>query len=356
MFESYRKLFTRHIQHAWFRINQELLDGRLARPVFAISEGENKLGSWQSTTRTLSLSADLLMNWSELEIEETLKHEMAHQFADEVLEANRHPDETAHGSGFRYACELLGISHSARLVSRENASPILSKIRKLLALAESPNVHEAEAAMGRARTLMDRYELDLGVRDHDFCYAFLGEPVKQRSSIRQRIASTLVTFFGIELVWIPSRLVHSDKKVWLMEICGTRTNLEIAGYVYDYLLHELQLLWLAHQRQHPLLKGKGPKRDFQMGVMRGLREKLEQEEGEPQSSGTRELVLIKQEKLKAFYNNRHPNLSSGRRLTVRLSASFQAGLAEGRNLDIRRGIKAGEQSTRGGTKRLGSGT
>jgi len=356
MFESYRQLFTRHLQAEWSRINAESLGGRLKRPVFSILEGDTRLGTWNADSRTLSISAELLLKGSEHEIEETLKHEIAHQFADEVLEANRHPGELPHGSGFRYACDLLGISHSARLVTKEQASPILSKIRKLLALAESPNVHEAEAAMARARTLMDRYELDLGLRDHDFCYNWIGEPIGQRSAIRRSVASLLVTFFGVELVWIPSQLIHSDKKVWIMEICGTRTNLEIAGYVFDYMMNELQFLWLSHQRRHPLLKGKSPKRDFQLGVMRGLREKLSKEEGEPQSSGTRELVLIKQEKLKEFYHDRHPNLSRGRAFTVRHSASFMAGLAEGRNLDIHRGIKAGEKATRGPTRRLGSGS
>ncbi|MDJ0841290.1 MAG: DUF2786 domain-containing protein [Acidobacteriota bacterium] len=352
MFNNYLRLFTRFLQDNWEAVNREAFNGRLKRPVFSISEGRGVLGSWDRSTRTLSISTYLLMNFSILEILETLKHEMAHQFADEILDADKDPAETAHGGRFRYACDRLGISHSSRLATKGQVPPILAKIRKLLALAESPNVHEAEAAMTRARALMERYELDLGVRDHDFCYAYLGFPRKQKSSVERFIASVLLRFFGVELVWVPSSLLHPERRVWLIEICGTSAALEVAEYVYDYLRLELELLWRAQQYRNPMLKGRSSKRDFQLGVMQGLFEKLEAEEAAATTPAEgRQLILLKRDKLREFYNDRHPRLRKARAFTYRETDAYHAGVAEGKNLDIHQGIKG----RKGGTRRLGSG-
>jgi hypothetical protein len=98
-----------------------------------------------------------------------LLHEIAHQFADEVLGAF---GESPHGLQFQKACHLLRANPRA-----SEAYPLLDdrvkadglrpedktflRIKKLMALATSSNLHEAEAAMAKAHALMAKHNLHL---------------------------------------------------------------------------------------------------------------------------------------------------------------------------------------------------
>src|SRR5207248_891299 len=78
--------------------------------------------------------------------------------------------ETAHGPRFRAVCERLGIDGAASGVPQSRSVPgsveatrkMADRIARLLALAESPNVHEAEAAMAAAQRLLLKHNIELG--------------------------------------------------------------------------------------------------------------------------------------------------------------------------------------------------
>ncbi len=339
MLSSYANLFVRFLTRSWEELNRNHLGGSLKPPVFHISESGRQLGSWTAETRTLAIAAKLLLRHANHEVLDVLRHEMAHQYADEVLGAGRE-GETAHGQGFRHACQLLGVDHHASMRPSSEPSPILVRIRKLLALAESHNEHEASLAMARARELMDKYELELGEEPTEFCYLYLGEPRKQRAAVDQLIANALVRFFNIKVIWIPSHMVLDQRAVWLLEACGTQTHLEVAEYVYLYLRRELENLWQRHRLVNYRIKGKTHKREYLLGVMRGFIDKLAEVQ-EPQVPG-RELVLMRQAQLLNYFRDRHPNLRSGGRLSWRESETFKAGFAKGRELEIRKGVKRGK--------------
>jgi hypothetical protein len=354
MMFSWQQVLTRFLVTSWHGINGEYFQGRLQPPVFSISNSEKQLGSWVKDTRTISISGDFMLLRGEIEIIDVLKHEMAHQYADEILGADH---ETPHGSGFRHACRLLGIHHAARMAVKADPSPVMERIRKLLALAESKNVHEAEVAMSKARQLMEKYELDVGEREEPFYYQYVGEPRKQKSAVAQFIAGTLSRFFHVQVVWIPTTLLATERKVWLLELSGTQTNLEIAAYVHDYLERELHWLWLNHKRRRPWLKGKTPKREYQLGVMKGFMDKLREDQERADTATGHELILLKRERLERFMRERHPYLRGGGRLKYRRSETFNAGFEQGRSLRVDKGVKKGDGKERGiaGHKRLGSG-
>ena len=355
MLPAYRRFFTEYLIRMWRGINGNHLQNGLEPPVFQFSESTRRLGSWQRETRTISLSWKLLMHASEHEVEAVLKHEMAHQYADEVLRAADHAGETPHGSAFRHACALLGIESYARFGIQKKASPLLDRVRKLLALAESKNIHEAELAMTRAKQLMEKYALAPEPAHQEFHYLYLGQPHKQKGLPTQLLAGLLVRFFQVEIVWIPSETARNRDRVWLMEALGTLENLEVAEYVYDYLQRELDWLWKAHRKRNPRLKGKGPKRDFQVGLLKGLVEKLGS--NEPASEPGRALIRLKREKIRAFVTQRHPRLYSGRKASYRLNDTYAAGFQKGKSLEIRKGIKEGGTTKNiGSTRYLGSGS
>jgi hypothetical protein len=349
MLSSYQKLLLGHIREIWHRCNEEHLGNALTPPVFTLLPTKHTLGHWKRNAREIGISESLL-NHSMLELEHVLKHEMAHQYADEVLEASTQHQETAHGSGFRYACTKLGIGHYAKFHPKGEPPPILRRITKLLQLAESQNVHEAEAALAKARTLMEKYELEIGLDNTEFCYEYLGKPIAQKNMLYRAIGGTLSQFFNVELMWIPTQQISTGKNLWQLEAMGTAANVEIAQYIFWYLHNELEYLWLQLRRKDPNIKGRSLKRDFQYGVIRGLNEKLAQEraaEAEHYASSSKELLIIKRERLEGFSVERHPHRRASRRGTYRKSDAYYSGVEEGRKLELNKGIKPQKQKLLG---------
>ena len=343
MFEAYSRLFHRVLSDNWHTINDLILDGALKPPVFLVNESKTQLGFWRKSDRTLCVSSQMFLYHSEIEMVEVLKHEMAHQYADEVLGLQT-GDEKPHGSAFKHACMRLGINSAASMIPHTKPHPIMDRIRKLLALAQSENEHEAAQAMRRAHQLMNRYELELD--DHQegaIYYKYLGTSHKQKSSTMQFVSTLLVRHFHIMVIWIPSRLVTNDKKRWMIEASGTKENLEIAEYVHDFLLREIEILWEKHRRKHRV-KGKSNKMDYQTGILKGFMDKLDEEVAENEAPQTRELIHIKQERVKEFLYERHPNRKSGRRMTYRNNEIFKAGHAQGQQLNVRKGLYQGKKA------------
>src|SRR5690606_18958374 len=118
-------------------------------------------GRWVAEERTIEISRKLLVDHGWGALVEVLKHEMAHQFVDEVLGL---ADEAAHGPAFRQVCAERGFDARASGVPNaaqsDAQSRVLERVAKLLALAESPNEHEAQAAMNAAQRLMLKYNLE----------------------------------------------------------------------------------------------------------------------------------------------------------------------------------------------------
>src|SRR5262245_34351803 len=139
-------LALREIKSEHRNLNGLLFGERLACPSFALSDAKGRLGQWLSSSRTIELSRELLIDLSWGTLVEVLKHEMAHQYVDEVLGVR---DEAAHGPAFRRVCSERGIDARASGAPRageQEAAPeernALEKISRLLSLAQSSNEHE----------------------------------------------------------------------------------------------------------------------------------------------------------------------------------------------------------------------
>ncbi|MES1207666.1 MAG: SprT-like domain-containing protein, partial [Pseudomonadota bacterium] len=143
----------------WAEVNQNHFRGRLRRPVFALSNTDRRLGAWDGGTRTLSISRALVLDQPWTVVREVLKHEIAHQFVDEALGVR---NQTAHGPAFEAVCRQHGFDATARGLPGDgggsapgagagdggtgaagsgHTSPVLRRIARLLALADSPNQH-----------------------------------------------------------------------------------------------------------------------------------------------------------------------------------------------------------------------
>jgi len=174
----------RALAEAWNTLNENYFKGALRRPQLVLVDNAARLGEWRSGSRTIALQRAFVFDQAWGVVVEVLKHEVAHQYVSEML---GDPDGGPHGPSFRAICDRLGIDGRTSGVPAAGVGPapaeaearILGRVAKLLALAESANRHEAEAAMARAQELMLKHNLEapssIGAR-RGYGFRHLGAP------------------------------------------------------------------------------------------------------------------------------------------------------------------------------------
>jgi hypothetical protein len=332
----------RELAETWREINGNHFRGKLRSPVFTLSEVGSRLGQWHSATHTIAVDRTLVCERPWSVVREVLKHEMAHQFVEEILHVR---DQTAHGPAFADVCRRFGIDSAASGMPAapaggDGGSPVLRRIARLLALAESPNVHEAEAAMKTAQRLMLKHNIDAGVAVAREGYAFvqLGVPRRRVEAAEHVLAGILARHFFVEAIWVPSYLPSEGKSGRVLELCGTLSNLEVAAYVHGFLLETAARLWREHKRQHGIASDQ-ERRRFQAGVMSGFDEKLRAGVQESRREG---LVWVGDPGLEDYLHQRYPRRSGGGSVGVRLTAAYEHGRTAGRNIVLHKPVKEGQ--------------
>lgn len=326
----------RAVAREWEGQNHGRFRGALRRPVFRLVDSTARLGTWDRARREIALSRVLFTRgWGA--VLEVLKHEMAHQYAHEVLGA---VDESAHGRAFREVCARFGIDPRASGEPRpaEVEDRVLRRVTRLLALAESPNVHEAQAAMRAAQDLLLRYNLDAPAARHDVAWRHLGSPLARLYEPDRILAALLTTHFFVECIWVSVYLPEADRYARQLEACGTPENLEFASYVHDFLRGTGDRLYAAQGRG--LRGGRGA---FLAGLFRGFHEKLDE-----QAKGQREagLVWVGDPAVRAYLRDRHPHVRTLRGTGVRRTDAWEEGRAAGRELVLHKPVR--ERGTGGG--------
>jgi hypothetical protein len=337
-----------HAARTWDELNALHFARTMKRPVLAFSELQSRLGQWDSRARTLSLSRAMLQNEPWSAVREVLAHEMSHQFVDEVLGIH---DETAHGPAFQRICAERGFDAAARGLPRTGREasaedPLLRRVSRLLALAGSANVHEAEAAMNAAQRLMLQHNLDLAAAEARRGYSFLvlGTVKARHEAWEQLLAGLLSQHFFVDVIWVLSYDVATAREGRVLEVCGTSSNLEVASYVHAFLGGTAERLWRDHKRQAPAESTAGRERGrFFLGVMAGFDEKLRTSRKESQEQG---LVYVGDPALKEYLARRHPRRTSGSGLRFHPTDAYKAGHAEGRRLVLHRPVN-GQTTHRG---------
>lgn len=328
----------RTLAESWDEINYSHFGRKLRRPVLALHDGQGRLGQWNGARSELSLSRALVWEQPWGVVLEVLKHEVAHQFVDQVLQAH---DETAHGPAFESVCRQHGIDPAARGLPRtaegaDDEHPILRRIARLLALASSPNLNEAQAAMSQAQRLMLKHNIEAATATarRGFEFRHLGLPRRRIDAAEQILASILSEHFFVEVIWVPSYLVREGRAGTVLEVCGTRANLEVASYVHGFLTEAAVRLWRDHKIAQRL-KGDRERRRFVLGVMMGFSEKLQ-----VHATGTRleGLIWRGDPELVDYLQRRHPHRRGGRRFGYRRTATYEQGRRAGRGIVLHRAV------------------
>jgi hypothetical protein len=329
--------------------NRERFGGRLLPPVIRLSDSTTHLGRWHSATRTLELSRTFVLGRPWLEVTSVLEHEMAHQYVDEFLRVR---DETAHGETFRRVCAERGID--ARAAGAPSAGEagaaadpgraggeadrVLERIRKLLALAGSPNQNEAEIAMRKAHELMLRHNIETIAERAERSYEVrhLGDPRKRGTRVESDVVGLLSEFFFVKVIRVPVYVPRLGRSGQVYEIAGTHANVEMASHVHAFLLATAERLW--NDNRHDVRVRNGRDRlAYQSGVVRGFREKLLSERNGLNKTG---LVWVGDRSLDRFYRARHPRITT-RRHSVRMNGAHAAGREAGRTVVLHKPVAHG---------------
>ena len=271
---------------------------------------------------------ECLMHTSKEQLENVIKHELAHYITWIKYGASILP----HGVEFRAFCQKLGWSeevYSATICLEESVkasdeeSSVCRKVKKLMALASSSNRHEAELAMIKSQQLLLKHNMEFThIADEDDEPVFLRRVLKQkRENAKMRsIARILETFF------VACVYNRSDEYIYL-EILGSAANVEVADYVACVLQVEMDGLWSTAQKEANL-RGAVAKNSFFLGLARGYCDKIQALKKEyTRDESTALMVIEKQLKCakSMAYTHLSKSYSSGRHSAQASSLGEQMG-------------------------------
>ena len=337
--------WTRALYRWWEHYDREYLRQALRRPQIRLGEGRTQLGSWDPALRRITISRRHILDDPWHEVMETLRHEMAHQYAGEVLGADGEPP---HGPGFREACRRLrcdGEADTRPAADRpEPGGRVVERVKKLLSLAGSPNENEARAAMDKARRLLLKYNVDLVEADGErgFTRRRLG-PVKGRhASWELWLAMILNDFFFVEVLWARSYAAGRDLEGTVLEVYGTPANADMAEYVHGYLTWLVRSLWDDYRAQRSL-EGQRERMRYWAGLLQGFHDQLSRgrRAGSAAGAASEELVWKGDARLRAYYRYHNPRVVTRQSAGVAATEAFDHGVEAGRRIRLRRPLSGG---------------
>jgi len=318
------------------------------KPLFSMKCMKSRLAYWAPEKHEICFNRHFVLNHPWDSIREVLHHEMAHQFTDQVFQVFNEPP---HGFMFQKACHLLRANPKAsghyktlreRVLSEslETDDKIMLRIKKLMALSESSNQNEAQAAMTKAHELLSKYNLHLLKNtDHrHFESIFIGTPSLRHPREEYFIANILQDFYFVQGIWVSTYVVHKKKMGRALEISGTVQNIQIASYVYDFIKQYIHSKWINYNKDGSLNRYR--KSDFAVGIIEGFRLKLESEKKiKLKTSDSVYPVKVEDPLLTHYFSNRYPYIHRFKKNASDHHATiFNDGKKIGKKMVIYRGI------------------
>jgi hypothetical protein len=337
----------------WDRAAAELeppIREQFHKPLFGLKDLKNQWGQWDGRKRLIGLSRNLVRDHSWDAVREVLFHEMSHQLADEVLGSG---DETPHGRTFQRACALLRANPAASGTARpldervpgkpkRSEDAIMNRIKKLMALAQSDNKHEAEVAMAKAHQILRKHNIELSKEPHYHKYEsiFLGRPALRHFREHYYLSALLQDFYFVFCIWVPAYVLEKGKMGNVLEVTGTPQNLKIAGYVYAFVQRFIDTQWNQYNKSKSFTRYR--KTDFAVGIIQGFSSKLmsnntghTRKKNDPNA-----LVPTGDVQLKEYVRNKYPRIAhiKGRRTRAHQEV-LRDGIGIGKKMVISKGIE-----------------
>jgi hypothetical protein len=323
------QLLLHALMQEWRSIAWQYFHPYLKAPQLDLSDASSFLGRWEAKTRRITLARSLIYQQPWSVVREVLKHEIVHQYLEEIL----HIQESPHGPSFQRLCARIGADPNPTGIPKasQEENRILQRIHKLLALAGSPERHEAQAAAVAAQKLLLQYNLSL--QNPSYSHRIVGPWRKRRDRWELVLAGILTGHFFVEAIWLSSYSIKESNWGSELELTGTHSNLEISAYVWDFLVHAAEAEWSRYRAARGI--GNKDRRSFLTGVMHGFRTKLEEQGRKNQQEG---LILAKDVGLLDWYHRRHPKIQTRTSSGFDPNAAYQQGVETGKNVVLNKGV------------------
>lgn len=232
-------------------------------------------------------------------------------------------------------------------------SPLVDKIAKLLRLSASPNQHEAELALSKAKQLAVENDIDLASVSTDTMpeEAYEQDTVtfgKRKPITGKFVIWVIESHFNVSIVGSGSR--DEGKRI---NFIGKTSDIQIAIYVFHFLSQTFMSLW--HKYQDDTNCSARSRGSYFYGLYQGLDEKLKEATAQTESAKFNELaaqrgadasseiknayalmVVSNKKKLSGAVEKFYPRLRTTR-TTVRLSndSALSQGRIDGRKIEIK---------------------
>lgn len=176
---------------------------------------------------------------------------------------------------------------------------IVEKIKKLLALSESSNEHEAQIAMLKAKELLVRYKLSLKeVKEFKIYDSKIKEKVSSvsftKAKWKSELAELIADNFGC-YQYFKTRYSHT------IVFFGREEDIAVCNIVLEYAIDCINsaVKRLKYQYTRDGYYTKGLENDYAMGFIDGLKKEFEKQKRANQEWG---LVLVKDNEVVETYN------------------------------------------------------
>lgn len=300
------------------------------------------LGYFASENFQIGLSKSLISEPEE-RVLNVLRHELAHYYQF-LLHGHAVRD---HGPEYRAICRQFfwdeKVSSAKEKISQRSVeiaaaeTEVLGKIKKLLALSNSENPHEAEAATIKANDLMAKHQLsslpDLSEDSEDEYFLKRVLSAGRLNSKIQAIADIVETFFV-------ASVFHQDQEGCHLEVLGSKEQVEIADYVAKFLSTEFETLYKKAKRDHGL-SGARAKNNFFLGIAKGYLNKHQTDLAPVYQKSLVTSKQIQREVINRIYGGTRSSYSK-RSLDPK---AFGRGFRAANDLKVRKGLKQ-NQGTR----------
>jgi hypothetical protein len=158
-------------------------------------------------------------------------------------------------------------------------SPILERVKKLLALSQSDNVNERDMAIAKANALIAEHQIDLVLlesTDTSKPEVFDEQVVEmgRRMPVESKfIAWLLKAHFRCDVLF-GSKWMGSGR-VRTFDIIGRKSDAEFGRWLVGYLREEFNRRWDYYRKSHDVPAGE--RNTFLYGLYSGLNQKLAEE-------------------------------------------------------------------------------
>jgi len=222
----------------------------------------------------------------------------------------------------------------------------IDKIKKLLALSNSPNENEAAAALAKAMEICAQHDLNIG----DVEAIPQGETIEHKDicAMRQKtpawecsLSNGLARLFGCRVLM--TGYIEFRTKVSKLQFIGYTSDVEICTYVYEYLKRQVSRMTTEHIKTK-IFRKRTTKEHYRECYLHGIvlavlskaRQVYEKQHSDYQTPG---LIVSRGALIDKYLNDRGGKDYNIKHSTKRKDA-MAAGWMDGRSVNLHRGMSA----------------